>query len=384
MRKLFFLGLVVLLTACETPTLDIRQELLTTLKAQPNFAVEESFEWKRFATLNNAPWNELVEINNTIEFENNRYFVEHRKDEETNTNRVIERTLFEAASYKSIYSRNAAILVERQWYHLDLPLINAIGLGSLDPIYVVTELLFNNTELYYKSDAGVTGDISSFRIAVVTISDVLFNDMFEHSVAAYVDFPYPFTVTAELRFNDAYEITNIDFDLNRLIRQYRDYFSVQQGAVFNSLSGTYSLVYRDYGGIRVNEPTTRTTFQPTTELLTVFDQAVVQSTLLSPVFTTTIDSATGQRVLQTTIVFERAGRIAVIEVLGMVRGQIVYNGQQQVVPIRTNQSLQLQPIPNVNQLDQMYVTIRFLDQKTSSVIFETLNATSLLNAHYSN
>lgn len=374
----------MLLTACETPTLDIRQELLTTLKAQPNFAVEESFEWKRFATLNNAPWNELVEINNTIEFENNRYFVEHRKDEETNTNRMIERTLFEAASYKSIYSRNAAILVERQWYHLDLPLINAIGLGSLDPVYVVTELLFNNKELYYKSDAGVTGDISSYRIAVVTISDVLFNDMFEHSVASYVDFPYPFTVTAELRFNDAYEITNIDFDLNRLIRQYRDYFSVQQGAVFNSLSGTYSLVYRDYGGIRVNEPTTRTTFQPTTELLTVFDQAVVQSTLLSPVFTTTIDSATGQRVLQTTIVFERAGRIAVIEVLGMVRGQIVYNGQQQVVPIRTNQSLQLQPIPNVNQLDQMYVTIRFLDQKTSSVIFETLNATSLLNAHYSN
>jgi hypothetical protein len=382
MKKGLVLVAILLLSACDNPPLDIRQELLTTLRAQRSFTVEESFEWNRFATLNDAPWNLLVELNTTIDFENNRYFVDHQIDEETNINRVVERTLFDAASYKNIYSRNAAIRVDRQWYNLELPLINAIGLGSIDPVYVVSELLLNNSELYYKSDAGVTGDISSFRIAVVTIPNDVFEDILEHTVAPYVDFPYTYTVTAELRFNDAYEITSIAFDLNHLLRQYEDYFSVQQGAMFNSLSGSYSLEYRNYNAVNVSELPIGITFQPSTIELADVALAVEQSTILQPLFTTVVDQETGESSLQTTLVFEQAGRIALIEVIGISKGQIVFNTQQQIVRMRADRPLQLEQMNTSTPLDELYITIRYLEQQRSNVVFETLNATALLQAYF--
>lgn len=384
MKKGWLIVVLLFLSACDTPTLDIRQELLTTLKAQRSFTVEESFEWKRFATLNNGPWNEFVEINNTIDFDNNRYFVDHRMDQETNINRAIERTLFQAASYKNIYSRNAAIRVNRQWYNVDLPLINSIGLGSLDPVFVITELLYNSTELYYKSDTGVTGDINSFRIAVVTISDDQFEAMFRQTIAPYLDFPYTYTVTAELHFNDEYEITHIEFDLNRLIRQYKDYFSVQQSASFISLSGNYTLIYRDYGAVNVSELPIGISLQPTTELLAVFDEAVEQSTILQLQFTTVTDPSTAQRSLQPTILFARVGRIALVEILGISKGQIVFNTQHQILTMRPDQPFQVERIDNSLAVEELYVTIRYLDQQSSTVIFETLDATSMLRAYYSN
>ena len=384
MKKVLLLSIVLFLAACERPTLDIRQELLTTLKAQRSFAVEETFVWNRFASLNNAPWNAFIEINNTIEFENNRYFVVHSLDEETNTNRVIDRTLFEAASYKNIYSRNAAIRIDQRWYNIDLPLINAIGLGSFDPVLVVSELLFNNIELYYKTDTGVTGDIASYRIAVVTISDTLFERLFEHSAAPYVDVPYAYNVTAEIRFNDAYEVTDIVFDLSRLIRQYRDYYIVQQGAVFNSLSGQFSLSYSAYDAVNVSQLPLGMSLQPSTTSLTIESEALTSSTLVQPTFTTLIDPNSGEREVLVTVAFDQIGRLALVELLGVKDGNQVVFEQRQVVPVGPDNNVVFKSIANANNLDALYVSVRYLERQSATVIFETLDLTTGLKAYLTN
>lgn len=381
MKKAVVCLIVVFLSACETPTLDIRQELISTLNAQRSFSVDESFEWNRFATLNNAPWNEFVEITTSIDFETNRYFTQHQLDEETNTNRVIERTLFDAATYKNIYSRNAAVRIDRRWYNVELPVINAMGLGSFDPVLVVSELLFNNTELYYKSDAGVTGDISSYRIAVVTIDDVQFEELFEHSVAPYVNVPYAYTVTAELRFNDQYEITDIEFDLSRLLRQYRDYFSVQQGVVFNSLTAQFSLTYHRYNEVNVSELPLGLLLQPSANVLTNPEEAVTSSVLIQPTFTTLSESSLGEREVRVDIISSEEGRVALIELLGMANGQQVFFEQRLIVPVDKNTFVSLPPISNANALDELYLSIRFVKRQSPSVIFETLDVTTNLKAH---
>jgi hypothetical protein len=327
--------------------------------------------------LNNGPWNEFVEIETSIDFQNNRYFVEHIIDEETNINRVVERTLFQAASYKNIYSRDAAILVNRQWYNLELPLINSIGLGSLDPVFVVTELLYNNIELYYKTDTGVTGDISSFRIAVATISDTLFERLFEHTVTSYIDIPYSYTVTVEIRFNDDYEVTDIVFDLNRLIRQYRDYYTVQQGAVFNSLVGEYALSYHSYNQIVVPELPQGITFQPSNRSIASLNSAVTESAILQAALTSLPGTAT-RRVVQLEIAFQGQARIALIEVIGLSGGDRTLFVQRQLVAIDPNERLLTERIENADALTELYVTIRYLDQIRSVVVFETLNVTPRL------
>jgi len=377
MKKGILFVLLLLLSACETPTLDIRQELRTRLNQQQSFTVDESFRWRRFATLNNAPWNEFVELETSIDFQNNRYFVEHIIDEETNVNRVVERTLFQAESYKNIYSRDAAIRVNRQWYNLELPLINSIGLGSLDPVFVVTELLYNNIELYYKSDTGVTGDISSFRIAVVTISDTLFERLFEHTVASYVDIPYSYTVTAEIRFNDEYEVTDIVFDLTRLIRQYRDYYSVQQGAVFNSLMGQYTLSYHSYNQVAVMELPVGISFQPSSQPITVIANALMESDFLQATVVSLPATAT-RRSIQLEVTFQGQARIALVEIVGLSRGERTFFVQRQVVAIQPSERLMLERIENADGLTELYVSIRYLDQQRSVVVFETLNVTPRL------
>jgi hypothetical protein len=379
MKKVLLLVALLLLSACETPSLDIRQELRTTLNQQQSFTVEESFRWRRFATLSNAPWNEFVEIENSIDFQNNRYFVEHLIDEETNVNRVVERTLFQAASYKNIYSRDAAIRVNRQWYNVELPLVNSIGLGSLDPVFVVTELLYNNIELYYKSDAGVTGDISSFRIAVVTISDTLFERLFEHTVGSYIEIPYSYTVTAEIRFNDNYEVTEIVFDLNRLIRQYRDYYTVQQGAVFNSLIGQYSLLYHSYNQVVVLDLPVGISFQPSNQSIASIATAETDSQILQPTLIT-VPSTTPRRSVQLEVAFQGQARIALVELIGLSNGERTLFVQRQMIGLQPNERLLLERIENANALTELYVSIRYLDQQRSVVVFETLNLTPRLRA----
>ena len=305
-------------------------------------------------------------------------------DAESNTNRVIERTLFQAESYKNIYSRNAAIRINRQWYNVELPVVNAVGLGGLDPVLVISELLYNNTELYYKSDTGVTGDISSFRIAVATISDRVFQQLFEHTVASFVEVPYAYTVTAELRFNDAYEVTSIEFDLTRLIRQYRDYFSVQQGAVFNSLSGQYSLTYTSYQQVDVGNLPIGISLQPSSEQLANIDEAVLESQLVRPQWSRTIDPTTGEAFLLLELQFLQEGRIALVEVIARTRGQVRYHVQHQVITMSPTTPLVFERIASANQWTDVYVSIRYVEQRNATVVFETFNVTPLLRAHFNN
>jgi hypothetical protein len=371
MKKILVLVIVLLLGACEQASpFDIRQELVSTLKSQSSFVVSERFEWQRFGVLNEGPWNEFVEKDHAITFQNNRYLVDHSIDIETNNNRVMERTLFQAQSYKNIYSRDAAVRINRQWYNLDLPLINPVGLGSLDPVAVVTELLYSNIEWYTKSETGVTGDTRTHRFAVVTISDTVFRQLFEHTVMPHVDVPYRYTVTAELAFGDDYRITSIDFDLTRLLREYRDYFTVQQGATILSLSGRYQLQYHSYNNVVVPNLPSGVTLQPTTESFSDLESVVEQSDWLA------VSIRSEDHGLQITGTMLRPARLLLIEVQGLKDERTSFLTQQQFVSLKNNQTLTL-PAFDASEFSRLIISIRVIDQRTSRVISETFDVTAL-------
>jgi hypothetical protein len=371
MKKILVLVIVLLLGACEQASpFDIRQELVSTLKSQSSFVVSERFEWQRFGVLNEGPWNEFVEKDHAITFQNNRYLVDHSIDIETNNNRVMERTLFQAQSYKNIYSRDAAVRINRQWYNLDLPLINPVGLGSLDPVAVVTELLYSNIEWYTKSETGVTGDTRTHRFAVVTISDTVFRQLFEHTVMPHVDVPYRYTVTAELAFGDDYRITSIDFDLTRLLREYRDYFTVQQGATILSLSGRYQLQYHSYNNVVVPNLPSGVTLQPTTESFSDLESVVEQSDWLA------VSIRSEDHGLQITGTMLRPARLLLIEVQGLKDERTSFLTQQQFDSLKSNQTLTL-PAFDASEFSRLIISIRVIDQRTSRVISETFDVTAL-------
>lgn len=371
MRKLALILLVVLLHACEQASpFDVRQELVSTLKSQSSFAVSERFEWQRFGALDNGPWNEFVDKEQVITFQNNRYLVDHSIDIETNNNRVIERTLLQGQSYKNIYSRNAAMLINRQWYNLELPLINQVGLGSLDPVAVITELLYNNNEWYTKSDTGVTGDIRTHRFVVATISDTVFRQLFEHTVMPHVDVPYRYTVTAEIEFDEDYRIASIDFDLTRLLREYRDYFTVQQGATIFSLSSRYQLTYHSYNNVLVPNLPSGINFQPSAVSFANLNASNEESDWLEA--TVTLDEAGA---LQVELRMLRPARLLLVEVHGIQDERTVYMRQQQFVAVTKDQLLSLPPI-DTSELSRMVISIRLMDQRISRVISETIDVTS--------
>ncbi len=369
MKKVYVVLLLLFLAACETrSTLDIRQELLTTLKAQSSFVVSERFEWQRFATKEGGPWNEFVEKENDITFQNNRYLVDHMIDIETNNNRVIDRTLFQATSYKNIYSRDAAVRINRQWYNLDLPLINTMGLGTLDPITVVNDLLYSNNEIYYKSDTGVTGDIRSFRYAVVTISDDVFRRLFSHTVLPHVSVPYSYKVTAEIAFDDDYKITSIEFDFNRLIREYRDYYTVQQGATILSLTGSYRLTYGSYNNVVVPNLPTGRTLQPSNNSIADFEDTKEFSNWIDASF---VSDDEGEVI---NIIMLRPARLVLIEVQGLKDEQTTLLLQQQVAAVLNDDTIEFK-IPSDIDVDALLVSIRLIDQTSSRAISETVDVT---------
>lgn len=372
MKRLVLLIVVLLLSACEQASpFDIRQELVSTLKSQSSFVVSERFEWQRFGVLEEGPWNEFVEKEHAITFQNNRYLVDHSIDIETNNNRVIERTLFQAQSYKNIYSRDAAVRINRQWYNVNLPLINPMGLGSLDPVAVVTELLYNNIEWYTKSDAGVTGDIRTHRFIVVTVSDVVFRQLFDHTVMPHVDVPYRYTVTAELAFGDDYRITSIDFDLSRLLREYRDYYTVQQGATILSLSGRYQLQYHSYNNVVVPNLPSGVTLQPSSESISDMENVMDQSEWLG----VSIGLEDNQLLINLTMV--RPARLVLVEVQGFEEERTTLLRQHQFVSLSRNQVIALPALDEVD-IARLIVSIRLIDQRSSRVISETIDVTALL------
>lgn len=372
MKRLALLIMVLLLSACEqAPPFNIRQELVSTLKSQSSFVVAEQFDWQRFGVLEEGPWNEFVEKDHAITFQNNRYLVDHSIDIETNNNRVIERTLFQAQSYKNIYSRDAAVRVNRQWYNLELPLINQVGLGSLDPVTVVTDLLYNNIEWYTKSDTGVTGDIRTHRFVVVTISDTVFRQLFEHTVLPHIDVPYRYTVTAELAFDDDYRITNIEFDLSRLLREYRDYYTVQQGATIISLSGRYHLTYHSYNNVVVPNLPTGVPLQPSNESISDLENTMDQSAW----FDVNVELRDNQWHIDLTML--RPARLMLVEIQGLQDERTAGFNQQQFVALRQNQVIPLSPLDDID-IARLLISIRLLDQRSSQVVSETLDVTPLV------
>ena len=254
MKRSLLLFAVLFLTACETAPIDLRDEIVTAMAANDSFVVVEEFRWQQFARKANEPYNLDVISTNRISFVQNRYLTDHFFDEQRNQEGVSERTLFQGSTYKNIFNQQAAIRFERDWLGIQLQQINQIGLGTIDPEDLISQLLYQSTDLYYKSDEGITGSFEDYRYVVVTVNKDLFETLFVHTLAPYLDFPYDYRVFIELEFNEAYLIESITFDFTNLLSQYRDYYEVQQGVRFTSLDVSYSLTYSEYSEVLHSPP----------------------------------------------------------------------------------------------------------------------------------
>lgn len=254
MKRSLLLVAVLLLTACETETIDLRDEIVSAMTANDSFVVLEDFRWQQFARKGDDPYNLDVISTNRISFVQNRYLTDHFFDEQLNQEGTSERSLLQGSTYKNIFNQQAAIRFERDWYGIELQQINQIGLGTIDPEDVISQLLYQSSDLYYKSDEGITGSFEDYRYVVVTVNKDLFETLFVHTVAPYLDFPYDYRVFIELEFNDEYLIEAITFDFSNLLSQYKDYFEVQQGVRFTSLDVNYTITYSEYGEVLHNPP----------------------------------------------------------------------------------------------------------------------------------
>ena len=254
MKRSLLLFAVLFLTACETAPIDLRDEIVTSMAANDSFVVTEEFRWQQFARKANQPYNLDVISTNRISFVQNRYLTDHFFDEQRNQEGVSERTLFQGSTYKNIFNQQAAIRFDRDWLGIQLQQINQIGLGTIDPEDLISQLLYQSTDLYYKSDEGITGSFEDYRYVVVTVNKDLFETLFVHSLAPYLDFPYDYRVFIELEFNEAYLIESITFDFSNLLSQYRDYYEVQQGVRFTSLDVSYTLTYSEYSEVLHSPP----------------------------------------------------------------------------------------------------------------------------------
>lgn len=254
MKRSILLVLLLLLSACETPSIDLRDEIVSAMSANDSFVVDEAFRWQQFARKADEPYNIDVIATNQISFVDNRYLTEHFFDEQLNQEGVSERSLLQVSTYKNIYNQQAAIRFDRDWFGLQLAQINQIRVGTIDPLDVINQLLYQTSDLYYKSDEGITGSFEDYRYVVVTANKALFESLFVHTFGSYIDFPYDYRVFIELEFNERYLIESITFDFSNLINQYKDYFEVQQGVRFTSLEVSYSLNFSEYGEVLHNPP----------------------------------------------------------------------------------------------------------------------------------
>lgn len=254
MKRSLFLFFLLVLTACETAPIDLRDEIVTAMSANDSFVVDESFRWQQFARKADHPYNIDVIATNRISFVDNRYLTDHFFDEQLNQEGQSERSLLQVSTYKNIYNQQAAIRFDRDWLGLQLSQINQIGVGTIDPLDVISQLLYQTSDLYYKSDEGITGSFEDYRYVVVTANKDLFESLFVHTFGSYVDFPYEYRVFIELEFNERYLIESITFDFTNLMNQYKDYFEVQQGVRFTSLDVSYTLDFSEYEEVLHNPP----------------------------------------------------------------------------------------------------------------------------------
>lgn len=258
MKRSYLLFLAFLLAGCETPTIDLRSEIVSAMRTNDNFVVQEEFIWRQFARKDDQPLNLDVLSTSTINFQENRYIIDHFIDEQRNQEGIQERSLYQVTTYRNIFNQQAAFRHDREWVGLQLQQLNQIGLGTIDPIDLVNQLLYQANDLYYKSEEGVTGDFEDYRYVVVSVSKELFTSLFVHNIAPYVDVPYNYRVFVELEFDETFLITSISFDFSDLIRQYTDYYTVQQGVAFTLLEASYELTYHSYGEVLNSPPATPT------------------------------------------------------------------------------------------------------------------------------
>ena len=249
MKKILIIIILFLAgcTAERLPANAILADISDEMSSTANFSVTEEFQFTQFGVNNDQPHNKSIEIENYIVYNNNVIYTETDMTYKTLYQSVEERGNYEFKSYKDLLSNVAYVKPENDWYAVELPQMFKLGMGSIDPVAIVNAILYDNIEINFRGDEGISVDPSLYRVAIADLSSDVFEELFASTIYQFIDLDYDYTLAATMRFNAEFQVEYIEFDLSELIGQYSDYYVYELKSTMNSIYGSYKLNFSNYG-----------------------------------------------------------------------------------------------------------------------------------------
>ncbi|XMB86655.1 hypothetical protein RJG79_02395 [Mycoplasmatota bacterium WC44] len=248
MKKLLFL-LVFLLSACESPELNINDKITKEMqKNVVSFDVHEVFNLKQYGE------NVEITVDNTIEYDDGIFYTTNSMKEIQNHQVVSD---YDFNTYVDIFKDVGYIKDENSsWYEVELSQIYKLKMGSIDPLSIVNSILYDAKKQTNKNGDQIFGTKEDYDRVVSVIEQDVFEDMFKSSVFNFIEIPkaYEYTVTATLKYDELFKVEYIEFNLSDFIRKYEDYHQDQLKIEITSLDVDLRLDFDNYDQTDIASP----------------------------------------------------------------------------------------------------------------------------------
>ncbi len=248
--KKFLIILILFLVGCASERLPVNvilADISAEMGSTANFSVSEEFSFIQFGVNDDQPHNMEIKIENHIVYDNSVIYTDTNMTYETMYHSVEERGNYKFKSYKDLLSNVAYVKPENDWYSVELPQMYKLGMGSIDPVAIVNAILYDNLEINFRGDEGISVDPSLYRVARADLSSEVFEELFASTIYQFIDLNYDYTIAVTMRFNAEFQVEYIDFDLSELIQQYSDDFKYVLKSTLNQIYGSYRLNFSNYG-----------------------------------------------------------------------------------------------------------------------------------------
>lgn len=370
MKKLLSVLFILFLVACEEQEIVVEDLISNELQITQNFTVEEYFEFSQYGKNGDLPDSLIIDTENEILYQRGQVY--------SYTNTVIERNyleeesreIYEYESFINPYQNNAYLKSEDDWYELELTKLFMHELGSIDPVAIINSILFDNENVYYKSEQGITGNAEDYRYVVAELSSDTFEDLFESTIFNHVDVQYDYYVDATLRFNDEYQVVSIEFNLNNLLSQMKDYRTYELKSDISSLSASYELRFRDINSTVFPkiEGVIDWNFTDNQNQLIGYENAVFESNELhnfNSLLTYVIEESKYQ--ISTTIRPTEEYQYLYYELYFFKEDQLLGTHQSEYYHVQEDEELLLYYAQDVPVYDELIVTSRYIIDGTSII-----------------
>ncbi|XMB67610.1 hypothetical protein RI065_03535 [Mycoplasmatota bacterium zrk1] len=256
MKKLWFVIVLIILSACTTESLELKEKIATEMARVASFEVNEVFSLKQYGRNNDAPDNRTITIDNKIRYDEDVIYTINSMKEDLDLHNVETRKIYSFESYKDWFNNVAFVSdTESDWYEVELSQMHNIGMGSIDPISIINMILDESKDLD-------NSQIENSNYIVTDIPSDLFEEMFGSSVFRFIDMSspgspykvgYPYKVEVSIKYDDDNRIEFIDFDLSDLLKKYRDYYvyEIEIDSVITFLTANLRLDFFNYNQIDI-------------------------------------------------------------------------------------------------------------------------------------